>query len=158
MGLVKRLLRCAVTGLAALKRLFLEEVVEAGLAEARELVLTLLELAVFLLLLSADRLRLSLRSREAAEVLGGSVVVSAGLTRKSLNRVLLRVVVVDVVSSCAGLLLNLENDLDLDLDLAELGKSSGTSDGACLRDCLELLTFPATTKTSICIISTTASH
>jgi len=99
LGLVKRLLRCAVTGLAALKRLGLEEDDEAGLAAVRELVLTLLVLTVFLLLLNAVRLRLSLRSREAAEVLGGSVVVSAGLTRKSLNRVLLRVVVVDVVSS-----------------------------------------------------------
>ncbi len=65
-------------------------------AAVRELVLTLLLLAVFLLLLNAVRLRLSLRNLEATEVLGGSVVVSAGLTRKSLNLVLLRVVVVVV--------------------------------------------------------------
>jgi len=97
---VKRLLRWAVTGLAALKRLGREEEEEAADgAAALELVLALLLLTVFLLLLKAVRLRLSLRRREAAEVLGGSVVVSAGLTLKSLNRVLLRVVVVVVVSS-----------------------------------------------------------
>ena len=91
--------------MAALKRLgrAAGETAEATTA-VLELVLTLLPLLLtvflLLLLLKAVRLRLSLRSRVAAAgVLGGSVVVSAGLTRKSLNRVLLRVVVVVTVAS-----------------------------------------------------------